>query len=57
MSEEHKLLTLNEVCQYLRLSRDKVFALIAKESFSAHKIGRQWRFYLDEVDAWVKTHD
>lgn len=55
MSDDRKLLTLKDVCQFLQLSRDKVLDIIAKSDFPAHKLGRQWRFYLDEVDAWVRS--
>ena len=26
-----------------------------KAEMPAHKIGKQWRFYLSEVDEWVKS--
>ena len=51
---KQKLYTLAEITEYLQLGRDKVLALIQNEKLPAHKIGRQWRFYLHEVDEWVK---
>jgi len=51
-----KLCTLQEIVEYLQLSRDKVLELIQKDNLPAQKIGKQWRFYIQEVDEWVKAH-
>lgn len=47
--------SLKEICEYLGISRDTVFKWIETKSMPAHKMGRQWKFKIDEVDEWVKA--
>ena len=47
--------SLKEICVYLGVSRDTIFKWIETKNMPAQKIGRQWKFKLDEVDAWVKS--
>ena len=47
--------SLKEICAYLGVSRDTIFKWIETKNMPAQKIGRQWKFKLDEVDAWVKS--
>ena len=47
--------SLKEICGYLGVSRDTVFKWIETKYMPAHKMGRQWRFKVSEVDAWVKS--
>lgn len=46
--------SLKEICEYLGVSRDTVFKWIETKNMPAHKMGRQWKFKVDEVDEWVK---
>lgn len=48
-------ITINELCQYLRISRTTVYRLISEANLPAHKLpfGIGYRFYPREVDAWV----
>lgn len=47
--------SLKEICEYLGVSRDTVFKWIEAKNMPAHKMGRQWKFKVDEVDEWVKA--
>lgn len=49
--------SLKEICEYLGVSRDTVFKWIDSKNMPAHKMGRQWKFKLDEVDNWIKSGD
>ncbi len=46
---------LEEVATYLGVNKDTIRNWIKKTDIPAHKIGRQWKFKLSEVDAWVKS--
>ncbi len=46
---------LDEVASYLGVNKDTIRNWIKKTDIPAHKIGRQWKFKLSEVDAWVKS--
>ena len=46
-------LSVEEIAEYLGVSRDTVYAWIAKKDMPAHKVGRFWKFKADEVDECV----
>ena len=48
-------LSVEEIAEHLGVSKDTVYAWIAKRNMPAHKAGRLWKFQRIEVDAWVKT--
>lgn len=48
-------LSVEEIAAYLGVSKDTVYAWIAKKGMPAHRVGRPWKFQRDEVDAWVKA--
>ena len=52
---ESKQLTLVEICEYLKVSRETVLNWINKKNMPAHKAGRLWRFDASEVDEWIKS--
>jgi excisionase family DNA binding protein len=41
--------------KYLSVSRETVLQYINKKSMPAHKLGRQWRFKISEVDEWLRS--
>lgn len=46
---------LEELASYLGVNKDTIRNWIKKTDIPAHKIGRQWKFKLSEVDEWVKS--
>lgn len=48
-------LSVDEISEHLGISKDTVYAWIAKRSMPAHKVGRLWKFQKVEVDTWVKA--
>lgn len=51
-----KLMTLGEVADYLRLSKDTVYRMASGGRMPASKVGNQWRFRRDDVDVWLEKH-
>lgn len=51
---EDRWLNVDEIVEYLGVSRDTVYAWIAERSMPAHKVGRFWKFKREEVDGWVR---
>jgi excisionase family DNA binding protein len=41
--------------KYLCVSRESVLQYINKRNMPAHKLGRQWRFKISEVDEWLRS--
>lgn len=46
-------LSVEEIAEHLGISKDTVYAWIAKRHMPAHKVGRLWKFKALEVDNWV----
>ena len=52
---EDRWLSVEEIAQYLGISKDTVYTWINKKKMPAHKIGRLWKFKKEQVDAWVEA--
>lgn len=52
---ENRWVSMNEICNYLGISRDTAIKWINKKGLPAHKIGRLWKFKVVEVDDWVRS--
>lgn len=48
-----QLMTLEEVADYLRVTKKTIYRLLEKRIIPARKVGRQWRFDKDSIDAWL----
>jgi excisionase family DNA binding protein len=48
-------LSLAEIASYLGVSKDSVYRWIETRDMPAQKIGRQWKFKVTEVDAWIRS--
>lgn len=48
-------LSVEEVAEYLGVSKDTAYAVIGKSSMHAHRIGRFWKVKTDEVDGLVRS--
>lgn len=48
-------LSLEEIAIHLGVSKDTIRIWIKKETIPFHKIGRQYKFRISEVDAWVES--
>lgn len=49
-----KLMTIEEVAEYLRVKRSTVCEWAKESKVAAAKVGRLWRFDRTEVEEWVK---
>lgn len=52
--DDRSALTMDEACQYLRLSRPTVRKLFVLGAIPARKAGKQWRVLKAELDAYLK---
>ncbi|MCK4623216.1 MAG: helix-turn-helix domain-containing protein [Desulfuromonadales bacterium] len=48
-------LTLDELAVYLKLGRTKLYRMAQNGEIPASKVGSQWRFDREEIDAWMKS--
>lgn len=47
--------SVEEIAQYLGVNKDSIRNWIKKNNMPAHKIGKLWKFKVEEVDAWVMS--
>jgi excisionase family DNA binding protein len=52
---EDRWLSVDEIVEYLGVSRDTVYAWIAERGLPAHRVGRFWKFKKAAVDGWVQS--
>lgn len=45
------------IAEHLGVTKDSIYAWIAKKGMPAHRVGRLWKFKVTEVDAWVRSED
>lgn len=55
MDVVERWMSLEEISTHLGVSKDTIRIWIKKETIPFHKIGRQYKFRLSEVDAWVES--
>ncbi len=47
--------SVEEIAEYLGVSRDTIYVWINEKGMPAHRMGRLWKFKLAEVDQWVTS--
>jgi excisionase family DNA binding protein len=47
------LLTLEQVAKYLNVNKYTVYRLLAQKRIPAFKVGNQWRFKQEMIEAWL----
>jgi len=49
------ILTVPEVCSYLQISQVTVYRLIRQKNIPAFRIGKNWRFNLQDLERWIES--
>jgi excisionase family DNA binding protein len=47
-----RVMTLEEVADYLRVHPSTIYRLLKKKQLPAFKVGSDWRFNLESIDRW-----
>lgn len=50
---QDRWLSMEEITEYLGVTKDSVRAWIKNKGMPAHKMGKLWKFKVSEVDEWV----
>ncbi len=50
-----KILTVSELADHLQVHRITIYRLLKSDHLPGFKIGRVWRFDLDEVSSWMAS--
>jgi excisionase family DNA binding protein len=52
---DDRWLSVEEIAEYLGVSKDAVYSWVSTKGMPGHRVGRFWKFKRDEVDAWVRA--
>jgi excisionase family DNA binding protein len=52
---EDRWLSVDEIVEYMGVTRDTIYKWIAEKSMPAHRIGRPWKFKKAELDEWIRS--
>ena len=52
---EDRWLSVEEIAVYLGVKKDTVYKWIERKKMPAHKLGKLWKFKIQEIDKWVKS--
>lgn len=50
------VLTIEELAEYLKLSKSTLYHLARRGDFPGQKVGRHWRFHRAAIDDWLGKH-
>ena len=50
-----KWVSMDFITDYLDISRETVLKWISQHDMPAHKVVRQWKFKVSEVDDWIRS--
>jgi excisionase family DNA binding protein len=57
MQAQPRILTLQEVAEYLRVHRATIYRLLRLKKIPGFRIGSDWRFNIDEIDHWRREEE
>jgi excisionase family DNA binding protein len=52
LSDIAPLLTVKDLCNYLKVNQSTVYRLLKTGQLPAFRIGSDWRFEVEEIDRW-----
>ena len=47
--------SVEEIAKHLGVSKDTIYRWVERGRIPSHKVGRQWKFKVSDVDDWVKA--
>lgn len=53
--EPERWFSLEQIAQYIGVSKDTIRSWIRKNTIPYRKIGRQYKFKISEVDYWIES--
>jgi len=53
--KHEKWSSIDEIAEHMKVHKDTVRLWIKKNEIPAHKIGKQWRFKISEIDNWIRS--
>ncbi len=57
MNTPGAVLTIDELSDYLKISKSTLYKLVREGKIPCQKIGRHWRFRKEAIDRWLEETD
>ena len=54
-TELPEIMTITEICKYLRIPRSSLYKLAQEGRIPCQKVGRHWRFRREAIDRWLEN--
>ena len=48
-------LSVDGISQYLGVSKETIYRWVAKKIIPAYRVGKLWKFSLEEIEHWVRA--
>lgn len=55
-AESQQVLTIDELSEYLRISKSSLYKLAQDGKVPGQKVGRHWRFHRSAIDDWLGSN-
>ena len=55
LNATERWLSLEEIAKHVGCSKDTIRSWIKKDTIPFHKVGRQYKFRISEVDSWIES--
>ena len=55
MQENSEIMTIDEVANFLKLSKITIYKLVKKGDIPAFRVGNSWRFQRDKIELMVTS--
>lgn len=55
VTEPERWFSVEEIAKHLGVSKETIYRWVEKGKIPSHKVGRQWKFKVSEVDDWVTS--
>lgn len=55
--EIERWLSVEEIAKHLGVSKETIYRWAEKSKIPAHKVGRQWKFQVSEINQWVRSEE
>ena len=56
MAKDNEIMTIDELAEYLKISKSTLYKLAQDNQLPGQKIGKRWRFHKTAVNEWMRIN-